>query len=145
MVKKILKKTTLLLLFGAFMQSCCLLMPRARTSEVTVNVTPSNASIYDYYGKLIGTDKTVIYWPCSSDKYATRTITIKAPGYRTQTQKITNYRYNYTKTYNLEKKVDTHVKVSVTPSNANIFFYDFAPFFHYILTLGENSCIIIFV
>lgn len=132
MVKKILKKTTLLLLFGAFMQSCCLLMPRARTSEVTVNVTPSNASIYDYYGKLIGTDKTVIYWPCSSDKYATRTITIKAPGYRTQTQKITNYRYNYTKTYNLEKKVDTHVKVSVTPSNANIFFYG--------RNIGTGSC-----
>ena len=114
--------TILLVILGFTIQSCCVLMPKSRTSIVNVQVTPSNAKIYNRSGQLIGTGKISVYFDCRDKKYATSTIIIQAPGYRTKTEHISNYMYNYSTSYTLDKKVNTYVNVSVSPSNANIYY-----------------------
>ncbi len=131
---KLILCLTILLAIGT--QSCCVLFPNFRTSTVTVSVTPSNADIYRGSAK-IGTGKATIGFDCDDAKYATKTITMQAPGYRKQTAKLSNYRYSYSKNYTLEKKVNTYVNVSVEPSNASISYKDGN-------SLGSGSCTLTF-
>jgi hypothetical protein len=120
--RNLLMTTFLVVIFGMTIQSCCTLMPKFHTSNVSVQVTPSNAEIYNRSGKLVGTGKMTLNFDCKDDKYATYTITMQAPGYRTKTEQISNYRYNYSKSYTLDKKVNTNVSVSVSPSNSDIIY-----------------------
>lgn len=74
------------------LSSCCVLFPNSRKSEVTVNVTPSNATIKTTSGKYLGTGSCKLDFDCYDDKYDYYTISISAPDYKTKTEKIKNYR-----------------------------------------------------
>lgn len=106
------------------LSSCCVLFPNSRKSEVTVNVTPSNATIKTTSGKYLGTGSCKLDFDCYDDKYDYYTISISAPDYKTKTEKIKNYRFNYTESYSLTKLKHYKVKLSVTPSNASIYLND---------------------
>lgn len=109
------------LILTSILSSCCVLFPNARTSTVSVKVTPSNATIKNSSGKLLGTGHCELDFDCRDDKYDYYTITISAPDYKTITEKIKNYRFDYTETYSLRKLKHTKVMLSVEPSNASIF------------------------
>ncbi len=118
------KKTNLLafIICSVVMSSCCVLMPRARTSNVSVTVSPSNAEIYDSYGNQLGTGSATLHFDCKDSKDAYYNISMKADGYRVRTERIYNYRKDYSRNYTLEQKINTTVRVSVNPSNASIYY-----------------------
>ncbi|MCL2329523.1 MAG: hypothetical protein FWC39_13570 [Bacteroidetes bacterium] len=118
--RNFLMTATLLLIFGAFMQSCCVLMPNFNTKDVKVSVTPSNADILYSNGKKAGTGTCNLHFDCKDKKDARYQLTLQASGYRTQTVNV--YKSDYSRNFTLAKKVNTNVNVSVTPSNANILY-----------------------
>ena len=109
----------MLLLFST---GCCLLMPTARTSTVTVKATPSAAKIYYQNGNLAGTGTCKLNFSCSDSKDAYYKITVKADDYHSKTVKVYNYRYDYVENVDLVKIKHSSVSVTTDPSNAEIYY-----------------------
>ena len=106
------------------LSSCCVLFPNSRKSTVTVKVSPSNAVIKKSNGTYLGTGSCKLDFDCYDDKYDYYTISISAPDYKTRTERVENYRFDYTENYSLTKLKHYKVKLSVTPSNASIYLND---------------------
>ncbi|MDR1022370.1 MAG: hypothetical protein LBL94_03730 [Prevotellaceae bacterium] len=115
-----LMTAALLLVLGAAMQSCCMLMPNFNTKDVSVSVTPSNADILFQSGNKAGTGSCRLHFGCGDKQTAYYQLTLQAAGYRTKVVKV--YKSNSSISYTLDKKVDTYVNVSVTPSSAGIYY-----------------------
>lgn len=119
-----MKKLFILCIYAGLallMSRCCILMPNARTSYVTVKTTPSNASIYNSSGRLLGTGTCQLKFDCSDKKYDSYTIKVSAPDYKTKTERVSNLRYDYTQTITLNKLAHYSVELSVDPANADIY------------------------
>ncbi|MCQ2344889.1 MAG: hypothetical protein MJ002_08285 [Paludibacteraceae bacterium] len=116
------------LLFGLMTLSllltgCCLIMPKYRTSTITINASPSTAQIsLANSGKLIGTGTATVSFDCKDDKGDYYAITIQADDYHPKTIKIYNQRYNYTENVTLQKIKHTKVQVITEPSDAEIYY-----------------------
>ena len=72
----------------------------------------------------MGTGSCKLDFDCYDDKYDYYTISISAPDYKTRTERVKNYRFDYTENYSLTKLKHYIVKLSVTPSNASIYLND---------------------
>lgn len=102
---------------------CCLIMPKYRTSTITINASPSTAQISSANsGKLIGTGTATVSFDCKDDKGDYYAITIQADDYHPKTIKIYNQRYNYTENVTLQKIKHTKVQVITEPSDAEIYY-----------------------
>ena len=110
----------LLLFSGIFMQSCCVIMPTFNTKDVKVSVSPASADILNSRGTKLGTGSYNLHFDCKDKKTSYYQLTLQASGYRTKTVNV--YKSDYSKSYTLDKKVNTYVNISVSPSNANIFY-----------------------
>ena len=97
----------------SFISSCCVLFPNARTSTVSVSVSPSNATISSSSGRLYGTGSCQLDFDCRDSKGAYYTIVISAPDYKTKTEKIYNYRSDYSRSYSLRRLEHSKVNFSV--------------------------------
>lgn len=115
-----LMATIMLATCGFTIQSCCILMPSFNTKNVSVSVTPSNADILYRSGSKAGTGSCTLHFDCKDKKTAYYELTLQAAGYRTKVVKV--YKSDYSKSYTLDKKVNTYVSVSVSPSNAGIYY-----------------------
>lgn len=107
-------------IFTSFISSCCVLFPNARTSTVSVSVSPSNATISNSSGRLLGTGSCQLDFDCRDSKGDYYTIVISAPDYKAKTEKIYNYRSDYSRSYSLRRLEHSKVNFSVQPSNASI-------------------------
>ena len=124
MMKCKIINAVLSLVVMTMLSSCCVLFPNSRKSTVTVKVSPSNAVIKKSNGTYLGTGSCKLDFDCYDDKYDYYTISISAPDYKTRTERVENYRFDYTENYSLTKLKHYKVKLSVTPSNASIYLND---------------------
>ena len=124
MMKCKIINVVLSLVVMTMLSSCCVLFPNSRKSTVTVKVSPSNAVIKKSNGTYLGTGSCKLDFDCYDDMYDYYTISISAPDYKTRTERVKNYRFDYTENYSLTKLKHYKVKLSVTPSNASIYLND---------------------
>ena len=90
------------------------------TTYVNVSVSPSNANIYHKNGNKAGTGSCILSFDEDESSNAYFELKLEAPDHRTQTVNV--YKSDNSRSFTLVKKVKTNVNVSVSPSNAIIYY-----------------------